>query len=434
LSGALAAISALPGVVPIAHTALGCSGNLSGSFALGAGNFGSGYCGGGNLPTSGITETEIVFGGDDRLTEQIKNTLDLIDAELFVVATGCMTEMIGDDTAGVVSGFADEGKPVLAISTPSFRGDSYTGYEILLDGIFDRYLKPAPQEEKDPALVNIFGVIPAYDPFFRGDLEEIARLLRALGLSVNTFFTPDQTFDNLVSAPKAGLNIVLSRVWGTGLAARFQEKHGTPYLIADLPIGPEATDEFLLRVAEQAGITDKIVNDLIQKENEIYYGYFERGADVFVDSDFKFYSIVVSNSNYAIPLTRFAERELGWVGLDTYVTDQLQDAQKEILKDAYRAGAPRAELLFETDASRISKSIVKRRPENRGQRYFDSVSPLYILGSALEKKTAAERGAQQLSVSFPAFNRMIVDRGYAGYRGGLHLFEDIVGTLVFPKG
>jgi nitrogenase molybdenum-iron protein beta chain len=424
----------MPGIVPIVHAALGCGGNLSGAFSLGAGNFGSGYCSGGSLPTSGITENEVVFGGGDRLAEQIQNTLKLIDAQLFVVATGCMTEMIGDDTEGIVGEFSAGGAPVLAISTPSFRGDSYVGYEILLDGIFNQYLKPASPKEKDPALVNLFGVVPAYDPFFRGDLDEIARLLRGLGISVNTFFTPDQTFDNILSAPKAGLNIVLSPVWGVQFAKRFQERHGTPYWITNLPVGPEATDAFLLQAAEKTGIRANTARELIKKENEIYYGYFERGTDVFVDSDFKFYSVIVANSSYAIPLTRYAERELGWVGLDTYVTDQLPDEQKEILQSAFRSEDLRASLLFETDTSQISKSIVKRRPENRGQRYFETYTPLFILGSSLEKRTATERGAQQLTVSFPAFNRMIVDRGYAGYRGGLHLFEDIVGALVFPKG
>ena len=148
-------------------------------------------------PSTGITETEIVFGGTDRLAEQIRSTLELIDGKLYVVATGCMTEMIGDDAAGIVSEFASEGKPVLAVSTPSFKGDNYHGYEIVLDGIFNRYLPVS--EIKRSKLVNLLGVVPGYDPFFRGDLEEIARLLTALGLEVNAFFTPDQTFENIAA-------------------------------------------------------------------------------------------------------------------------------------------------------------------------------------------------------------------------------------------
>jgi nitrogenase molybdenum-iron protein beta chain len=412
---------------------MGCGGNLSGANSFGSGYWGAGYCGGGSIPTSAVTENEIVFGGNDRLKEEIESTLELIDGQLYIVATGCMTEMIGDDAKGVASDFAAEGKPVLTVSTPSFKVDSYVGYEIVLNGIFNGYLQKA--ERKNPKLVNIFGIIPAYDPFFRGDLEEMARLIRELGLEANTFFTPDQTFENVKRAPSAALNIVFSSVWGTSFAEEFERKHGTPYWTTDLPVGPEATDSFLSELAERAGVSKRRLKGVIDRENDIYYGYFERAADVFCDSDFKYYAITVTNSNYAIPLARYAQNELGWVVLDVFVTDQLKDAQKDTLLRAFEeSGIEEADLLFETDASAIARAMTQRRPENRGERYFDAASPLFILGSSLEKATAQQRGAAQLSVSFPVFNRMIVDRGYAGYRGGLHLFEDIVGSLVFPKG
>jgi nitrogenase molybdenum-iron protein beta chain len=412
---------------------MGCGGNLSGVNSFGAGYWGAGYCGGGNIPTSAVTETEIVFGGNERLREEIESTLELIDGQLYIVATGCMTEMIGDDTKGVANDFAGEDKPVITVSTPSFKGDSYAGYEIVLGGVFNKYLQKT--KKKNAKLVNIFGIVPAYDPFFRGDLEEMARLIRALGLEANTFFTPDQTFDNVKSAPSAALNIVFSRVWGISFAEEFEQKHGTPFWATDLPVGPEASDAFLAGLAERVKAPKGRVKEVIDRENEIYYGYFERTADVFCDSDFKFYTAVVTNSNYAIPVARYAQNELGWVVLDLFVTDQLHDLQKDELSSAFeKSGIDGAGLLFETDTSAIARAITRRLPANRGERYFDDCAPLFILGSSLEKATAQKRGANQLSVSFPAFNRMIVDRGYAGYRGGLHLFEDIVGSLVFPKG
>lgn len=79
LGGALVTIGNLPDVIAIVHTPLGCGGNLSNSIAFGAGYLGGGYCNGAATPSSGITETEIVFGGTDRLEEQIRNTLELID-------------------------------------------------------------------------------------------------------------------------------------------------------------------------------------------------------------------------------------------------------------------------------------------------------------------------------------------------------------------
>jgi nitrogenase molybdenum-iron protein beta chain len=422
LAGALSTIGSLPEVIPIIHTTLGCGGNLANSVAFGSGYLGGGYCSGSQAPSSGVTETEIVFGGTDRLHEQIRNTLELIDGKLYIVATGCMTEMIGDDTGGVTSEFLEEGKPVIAISTPSFKGDSYHGYEIVLDGIFNRYLPKA--ETRNPRLVNIFGLVPGYDPFFRGDLEEIERLLTALGLEVNTFFTPSQTFENITSAPSASLNIVFSRVWGKGFAERFEERHGTPFIISDLPIGPEATDGFLRNIAERFGLDAEPV---IERENKIFYGYFERTADAFCDQDLKYYAVTVTNSTYAIPLARFADRELGWIVVDSFVTDKLTDEQKQALSGDYP-------IQFVTGVQEIARAINKNHPNSRGQRYFDDITPLYIIGSTLEKRTAGARGATHLSVSFPVYDRLITDRGYAGYRGGLHLFEDLVGQIMSVKG
>lgn len=421
LAGALSVIGNLPDVIPIVHTSLGCGGNLANSVAFGSGYLGSGYCSGGAAPSTGVTETEIVFGGVDRLHEQIKNTLELIDGKLYVVTTGCMTEMIGDDTAGTVSEFQEEGTPVIAVSTPSFKGDSYHGYDIVLDGIFNKFLPKT--NEKNPKLVNIFGLVPGYDPFFRGDLEEIERLLTGLGLEVNTFFTPRQTFKNLTSAPGAALNIVLSRVWGVELAEKFEERHGTPYWVTDLPIGPEATDRFLLEVSKRFHLNPE---PIVEKGNKEFYGYFERTADAFCDQDLKFYTITVTNSTYALPLAQFVTKELGWVLTDSFITDKLSEEQQAALQ----GDIP---LKFVTGVQEIARCINTEHPRNRGQRYFDDIAPLYIIGSTLEKRTAAARGARHMSVSFPVYDRLITDRSYAGYRGGLHLFEDLIGQIMSVK-
>jgi nitrogenase molybdenum-iron protein beta chain len=432
LSGALVTIGALPGVVAISHTALGCGGNLANASSFGSGYFGAGYCSGASVPTSAVTEKETIFGGVDRLREQIMSTEELIDARLFIVATGCMTEIIGDDVESVVGEFADAETPVLAVSTPSFKGDSYAGYEIVLDALFNRFVPP--QTAKDPALVNIFGLVPAFDPFFRGDLAEIAALLARLGLRANTFFTPDQNFENILDAPKAALNIVFSRVRLAAFAEKFERKHGTPFWVTDLPIGAAASDRFLAALGQRLHIPAAKINALIETENSAYYGYFERTVDLVADGDLRFYTSTVTNGNYAIPALSFAQNELGWVALEAFVTDQLDEKQRSALLTAWAEAELAAPLFFETDTGRIAKTIAGRHPLNRGQRYFDDDTPLYILGSTLERPLAAKRGASQLSISFPVFNRLIVDRGYAGYRGGLHFLEDIYSAFVAPRG
>jgi nitrogenase molybdenum-iron protein beta chain len=428
LGGALAAISAMPDVIPIIHTSVGCGGNLMNSVSFGAGYFGPGYCSNNSAPSSGITETEVVFGGSERLREQIESTLKLIDGKLYVVATGCMTEMIGDDAAGVASEFAEEGEPVIAISTPSFKGDSYYGYEILLEGIFNRWLRPS--KEKDNNLVNIFGVIPGYDPFFRGDLEEIERIGAKLGLKLNTFFTPTQSFENITSAPKAALNVIFSRTRCQGFAERFETRHGTPYWVTDLPIGPQASDAFIRELAKKLNIAT--AEQVIAAENNWYYRYFERTVDSYMDGDLRYYSVSVTNSNYAVPIAKYMHHELGWVLIDSFITDTLNDDQKTSLSQAFSELTVKP--IYEGSAIKIAQAIALNHPEYRGQRYFDAKTPLFIVGSTYEKQTALKRGARYLSISFPVFDRVITTAGYAGYRGGLRLYEDLIGANMALKG
>lgn len=428
LGGAIAVINALPKVTLINHTAIGCGGNLSGVISIGGGNWGDGVYAGSHMPSSAIGEKEIVFGGVDRLKEEIINTLDVIDAELFIVATGCMTEMIGDDVESAVRAIENPRKPVINISTPSFRGDAYVGYEIIMNKIFNDFIPK--NEKKNKKLVNIFGVVPGFDPLFRGDLNEIKRLLEALGLEVNTFFTADQTFDNVLSASSASLNILLSPVWGTDVVKNFEETHGTPYWQTKLPIGAIQTESFLRGVAEHIEVSKDVLEQVIRRENTEYYQYFLRASDTITNRQWYFYSATVTNSNYALPLGRFLFEELGWHQNDSFVTDILKPVKKKQLQKAFDLEETGAKLWFETDTQQISRSLIKSRPRNQGQTYWDANTPFFLLGSSLDRLTATEVGGPSLTLSYPLSNRLITTHGYAGYRGGLQLVEDIFTTLL----
>lgn len=426
--GALVTLGSLPRVIAISHSGEGCSGNLIGALGYGGGNLGEGYCSGMQTPTSAVRESHVVFGGAERLEEQISSSLEIMDADLFVVVTGCMTEMIGDDVESVVSEFEGSETPVIAVSTPSFAGDAYSGYERVLEGIFNEFIPEA--DEKDPKLINIFGLVPALDPFFRGDLEEIKRLLESLGFKVNTFFTPDQTFENITSASQASLNINFSRVHGAEFVEHFERKHGTPFWITDIPIGAEASERFLRELKEHIKVDESLLETVLQKETDYYYGYFIRALDVVMNGRQFYYSSVVSNSTYAIPLANFLQKELGWLVKEIYDTDIIEDYAKDQVLAGVDANGITGELIFETNTQEIARSIAKRHPRNQGKRYFDQDGPFYIVGSALEKYAALDLQAQYLAVSYPAYNRLITTRGYAGFRGGLQLLEDLVSNAI----
>ncbi len=434
LGGVLSTVTALPGAVPIIHAAAGCGGSLAASQQSGNGFLGAGYCGGLALPSSNVSENEIVFGGEDRLQEQIRNTLEMIEAGLYVVATGCMTEIIGDDAQNVSAAFRRQGHPVVAVAAGGFIGNAYKGYELTLEALFREQVRP--DRPKDQKLINLWGLVPGLDPFFRGDLIELKRLLERIGIRANTFFGDGETLDSLAEAGAAAANIVLSRAYGLEAAALFEELHGTPYRTADLPIGPTATAEFLRSAAGLAGVDSEAVERTISEETQQYYRFIERAADLYTDLDLQHHAVIVGNANYTYPVTRFLAEDLGWLPELAVITDPLPEELQAALRGCFTgmAGVKPPTLVFESGTVAIERHLAEHWPAPSQDRYVHRLSPAFILGSSLERELAAGIGAKTLSISYPIFNRVILDRGYAGFRGGLHLVEDLLDVQVAGGG
>ncbi|MBC2580713.1 nitrogenase component 1 [Clostridium sp. DJ247] len=430
LGGALGTIRALHRTIPIIHAAPGCGSNLSNAISPGAGHFGSGYASGMSLPSSNVIEKHIVFGGEKRLKEQIQTTLEIMDGDLYVVVTGCMVEMIGDDTKSVTGEFANSEKPVLNVETGGFKGNSYTGYDLLLEALFKEFV--IKKEEKKQDVVNIFGLVPGQDAFYKGNLRELKRLLSKLGFKANTFFGEEETLEDLKNAGDARLNIIVSDIYGIKPAKVFEEIHKTPFISTSIPIGARQTAEFLRIVGKALDVKEETIENVIKKEKEIYYDYFERISDIFNDIDFQRYGIVVGDSNYVPAVSKFISDELGWLPSLAVITDFLTESQEQILLSRFEnyASGLKPKVFFDTDTSAVRKYLKDIWPQNNGSKYYDSLGAAVIIGSAFERDVAQEFGYPLLTVSFPVTNRSVLSRAYAGFYGGLNLVEDLISIHV----
>jgi nitrogenase molybdenum-iron protein beta chain len=432
LGGALSTLEALPGVIPILHAAAGCAGSIAWAQNGGSAFQVGGYCGGLHVPSSNAGEREVVFGGTDRLREQIKTTLEIMDGELFAVITGCVTEIIGDDIKAVTAEFVNEGLPIVSANTGGFKGNSYLGYDIVLSEIAKQYMqKGAAKREKS---VNILGVVPYMDVFWRGNLKGIRRLLEKLGLAVNTFFTEDDSTESLRNAGGAALNIVLSDVYGLETASVCAEEHGTPYISATLPIGPTASAALLRQVARALRL-DADAEAIIDAENRSYYRCLDPLVDLYNDADLQKYAIVVGDVNYAVAITRFLSDDLGWLPVLTQFTDVLTEEQQARITEKLTAGnaVPPPKVVFDTNASEAIRYINELYPKRESDKYAETLTPAFVVGSSLERALALKIGAPHLSVSFPVSNRVAIDRGYTGFSGGLTLTEDILSAAVAAR-
>ena len=429
LGGALATLTSLQRVIPIIHGAQGCGGQLTNSFAYG-GYLGVGYCGGASLPSSNVSEKEIIFGGAERLRKEILAAYDVMDGDLFVVVTSCMTDLIGDDVEAVISEVEKPEYPLIFVDTGGFKGNSYYGYDIVIKSLFEQYIPVT--KEKDEKLVNLLGLVPAYDPFFRGDLEEIRRILSLIGVKATTFVTPDQTIDDIKNAGKASLNIVLSPVNGVRAAKAAKEKHGIDYIVTDLPIGSNASVKFALEVAEKLGIDREFAEKALEKEVQRYYSYVDRATDVIADTDFQNYAVVVNNATQALPYAQYLDNEIGWLPEYVFITDELRDKNKELIRRHFEE-LPfeyRPKLVFETDTSKIQQYITQNDPQFLSDTYYEKLEPAFVLGSSIDRKLSQVLNGNFLNISFPAMSRIILNKTYAGFNGGLALLEDLITAQV----
>ncbi len=431
LGGALTTIAGIPKVVPIVHASGGCAAALSGTYNLAAGYRGTGYCGGTMIPTTNIAENNIVFGGEERLEEQIENSLEILDADLYVVVTGCQVEIIGDDAVSVAGRYRD--RNVIGASTPGFLGNTFKGYDAVLKTIINEVIEPSFEKEENT--VNIFGVVPGHDVFYRGNLDEIKRLLALIGVKANTFFGTGESVASIRKYGKASLNIVLSLQAGLEPAKNFKELHNIPYITADVPVGPAGTEEFLIKIGNELNISPYIIHNVIEEEKKNYYSYLERIVDIYSDIDFQRYALIVADSYYAFALTRFLANDLGWIPHLTSINDiNTKEERKEYLAkfDAINSET-KPKVIFETNAGALIKEIRNSWPYNHNEKYYDALGPAFVVGSGIERNLAEKIGAGFLSVAFPVSNRVVLNKGYTGFRGGLTLVEDLISELVAAR-
>jgi len=409
LGGALATANAIGGVVPILHSGPGCGVQLYLGQDNMSGYQGAGYCGGFAVPSTNTYEEHIIFGGEERLQQQIQHTKNVIDAEQFIVLTGCTGEIIGDDVQNVTSSFDN----VLYAETPGFKGSTYIGYDILLSSLIEGL---SAEQEVDDRTVNIFGIIPSQDVFWQGNLEEILRLLQQLGLKVNIFFNP-QGLEEITDSPGAALNILLSSWYGLNTVKLMETLFNTPYLVYPMPLGTETAD-FLRKVSEALGIDNTVVEEVIRREEEYYYTYINRVADVFANIDVHTRFAVIADSNYATAITHFMANDFGQIPAAVAVTENTPEEHQKTVKQRIRQldYSFSFGVFFEIDTHRIWEKL-------------KDIAPSIVFGSALDRDFCDEHRIPNLSVAFPISNRVILNRNYIGYRGAITLIEDVLSLL-----
>jgi nitrogenase molybdenum-iron protein alpha/beta subunit len=123
-----------------------------------------------------ILENEVIFGSEDRLLEVIGGLVET--GNRIAVITTCVPAILGEDIRAMLAEY-----DVLLVDSPGFSGDVEAGYARAL-ALLEPKVDPLTEG------VNIGGSC-LLDPFSRGNVQEICRLLRLASVPVGTVFADD---------------------------------------------------------------------------------------------------------------------------------------------------------------------------------------------------------------------------------------------------
>ncbi len=415
--GAQQTVVAIKRGVPILYAGPGCSAKVSDIIGQG-----EGYAGGNNIPCTNTGEADVVYGGEERLRNVIDGALKVMDGDLYVILTGCTSDIVGDDVGRVTAEYQQQGKPIVFAETGGFKSNNYVSHEVVVNAIIDQYVDIHYKGEKiQRNLVNVFTTVPYQDPYWNGNLEELKRILEGIGLKVNILFGNEcKGVSEWKTIPQAEFNILAGAWTGLGIVKHLEEKYGIPYLhFPYLPIGGIETTRFLRKVAKFGNLNKIRVEAFIKREEEKYYSFIERTADFMLEFRYglprRFYTIL--DAAYSLGFSKFLLNELGIIPAKQFIIDDTPEIYREQIEQQfltisdYRTAA----VSFSIDGGEIQEEIRQDQQKNRA----------LILGSGWERDLANEINADLLIVSAPVTYRLILNCGYSGYRGGLRAIEDI---------
>ncbi len=257
-------INGIRHTVPLIHGPKGCTYSVASAYKMGSCE----YRGVPLEPTTctAMDETSIVYGGEGTLIEAVKDADKKYHPDLIVILSCCCSGIIGDDVETIAHRAESMvNAKVLAIRSEGFGGDFRSGFEDAFRAIMD--LMEPPKDKMDDT-INILGarIGPTFTEWV-DDIEEIKRLVYAIGARINAVIAGGCTVEQIRKAREVELNASWCYDWGQKIGQMMEERFGVPYSHTGQPYGLRATEEWIMGVAEPLGL-EKQAERVIQEEKK----------------------------------------------------------------------------------------------------------------------------------------------------------------------
>lgn len=326
--------------------------------------------------------------------------------QAMIVGASCTAELIQDDPGGLAKALGLP-VPVIPLELPAYQkkenwGAAETFYRLV------RTLAGSKTERVagDRPTCNILG--PTALGFrHRDDVKEISGLLGRLGIDVRVIAPMGATPSDLTKLGEADFNVVLYPETALPAAQWLEKNHSQPYTKI-VPIGVNATREFILQVAGLAKIDpSRVLNDETSR-----LPWYSRSVDSTYLTGKRVF--VFGDATHAIAAARIAQNELGFkvVGLGTYSREFAREVREA-------AKLYDVEALITDDYLEVEEHVVALQPE-------------LVLGTQMERHIAKRLGVPCAVISAPVHVQDFPARTspQMGFEGANVIFDTWVHPLM----
>jgi light-independent protochlorophyllide reductase subunit B len=326
-----------------------------------------------------------------------------------LLGASCTAELLQDDPGGIGAAL-DLPVPIVPLELPSYQKKENWGAAETFYQVVRRFARapaePRASDARARPSCNLLGAT-ALGFRHRDDVTEVTRLLDRVGVDVNVVAPLGARPADIARLPNADFNVVLYRELGDSVARYLEKTFGQPK-IETTPIGYGGTRDFVLQVAELAGVDPSGALDGQPSRMPWYSRSIDStyltGKRVFIFGD----------ATHALAAARVAEEELGFrvVGLGTFS----RELAREVRAAAKRLGV---EPLITDDHMEVEERVVEAQPE-------------LVLGTQMERHIAKRLGIPCAVISAPVHVQDFPAR-YApqmGFEGANVLFDTWVHPLM----
>ncbi|MDR2108716.1 MAG: nitrogenase iron-molybdenum cofactor biosynthesis protein NifE [Coriobacteriales bacterium] len=241
--GARVVLNPITDAFHIIHGPIGCSsytwdirGSMSSSSDLYRNSF-----------STDMSETDIIFGGEKKLSRAIDQAVKAHHPPLIFVYATCIVGVIGDDVRAVCKAAEKRhGIRCVPVQSPGFSGHKAMGYRLAGEAILE-VVGSEPVARRQAHGINILG-----DFNLAGETWIVKSYLREIGVNVVAGITGDSTYEQLRRAPEAALNAVQCAGSMHALARKMEDRLHIPYVNVSF-YGIEDTCASLVGIAEALG-------------------------------------------------------------------------------------------------------------------------------------------------------------------------------------